>query len=117
MKGMFRRSHRLSKEQFDETMEKGRVFHSPLFLMRVFDASDGKGFRAAAVAPKKIARTAVVRNTMRRRIYAAAGPLLGMTRDADFHAIVFATGAATTATVVEMTRDLRGLFVKAGVLR
>lgn len=98
-------------------MEKGIIFHSPLFLIRSFDAGDGNGFRAAAVAPKKIAKTAAVRNTMRRRMYAATEPLLEMTRNENFHAIIFATAKATTVKTAEMTRDLNDLFVKAGILR
>jgi ribonuclease P protein component len=117
MNRMFRRSNRLSKGQFDETMEKGRIFHSPLFLLRSFDAGDGKSFRASVVAPKRIAKTAVTRNAMRRRMYAAARPLLRMVGKTGLRAIVFATRKATTATMTEMTCDLRDLFVKAGVLR
>jgi ribonuclease P protein component len=95
-------------------MEKGRVIHSPLFLVRVLNGQ--LGVRIAAVAPKKAMKTAVERNKMRRRIYIAVSTFKNMITPG-VHAIVFAKPVTTTASQENIITDLKELFVKSGILR
>ena len=72
---MLVKSKRLSTRQFNEVMKKGRFAHSPLFMLRIL--TNKKGTRIAAVAPQKIAKKAVTRNRIRRRMYEAVKPFMG----------------------------------------
>jgi ribonuclease P protein component len=139
---MLKRSNRLSTKQFLEVMEKGRVTHSPLFVMRTLGTQvvsikeDGvrskrpagragggsKGentrldIRIAAVAPKKVAPTAVLRNSIKRHIYEAVQPLIAsVTTSAGqgIHIIIFAKTEAVKADFKGIAADLKSLFVKA----
>ena len=70
---MLKSTHRLSTKQFMDVMKSGRIYTSPLFGARiVFGSSQtGKSLIISAVAPKKVASTAVLRSKTRRRIYKA----------------------------------------------
>jgi ribonuclease P protein component len=116
---MISRSHRLSTKQFNEVIKKGRVTHSPLFLMRVLQIGEGPT-RIAAAVPVKVARKAVSRNAMRRKVYEAVRPLLSDIKEG-FNIILFAKTinmpANKSLTVALISNDLKGLFVKAAILR
>jgi len=129
-----------------EVMEKGRVTHSPLFIMRALSvqvppdspslsracgrfaghiprlATAKKnpviGVRIAAVAPKKVANTAVLRNGIKRHIYEAVRPLIAsITTSAGqgIHIIIFAKAEAVKADFKAIVADLKALFVKARI--
>jgi len=118
---MISRSHRLSTEQFNEVIKKGRVAHSPLFLMRALQTGEGPA-RVAAAVPVKVARKAVSRNAMRRKVYEAVRTLLSDIKEG-LHVILFAktinapTDLKKPLTGALISNDLKGLFVKAGILR
>lgn len=97
-------------------MEKGKIFHSDFFLARIYFPQDSKRLSVAAVAPQKIFKTAASRNYMKRKIYEAVSPLI---KDPSKLAIIglFAKSTAINAGVTEMNKDLRAIFVKAGILR
>lgn len=95
-------------------MEKGRVAHSSLFLMRYIGGQ--KDSRVAAVAPKKIIKTAVERNTIRRKIYEAAKDIKSKIKN-DVHIALFAKNGIETKQIKDIENDLESLFVKAGILR
>lgn len=111
---MEKKSRRLTAGQFKEVMEKGKISHSPLFLLRAM--SGNRDERVAAVAPQKIFKSAVIRNKVRRRVYEAARETLSLIRPG-VHMIVFAKSSVLTASSREMIADIRGLFVKAGILK
>ncbi len=112
---MLNRSSRLTTKQFNEAMKNGKVVHSTFFIARI--QSPTPSFRAAAVAPVKIAKTAVVRNRSRRRIYAAVRSL-SLPASAKAHVILIAKSPLLIDDGSDAMRaDLRSLFVKAGLLR
>jgi ribonuclease P protein component len=110
---MLSRSQRISVEQFNSIMEKGRVSHSSLFLIRAVSGRDDT--RVAAVAPQKVFKTAVVRNRVRRRMYEAIR-LIEMNIKPGTQVIVFAKVAASGKKPIELGADMKALFVKAGIL-
>ncbi len=137
---MIKRSRRLSTKQFSEVMEKGKIYHSPLFLMRVLEhgkqeaeskekevrSKESGGIKIAAVAPKKIAPTAVLRNRIRRRMYEAVQAIVSTSVPPaaqptassmipGTHAIIFAKTTAITAEFEGMAADLKTLFSKARI--
>jgi len=118
---MLRRSRRLSTEQFNEVIKRGKALHSPFFQLRVLFDSDEQT-RVAAVAPVKMAKTAVARNALRRKIYELVAPFTEETVDG-FYVILFAKptmlppGATKGPADQIVSEDLKSLFVKAGILR
>jgi ribonuclease P protein component len=132
---MLKRSNRLSTKQFMEVMEKGRVTHSPLFVMRTLGTQvvsiKEKGvrrrekgentrldIRIAAVAPKKVAPTAVLRNGIKRHIYEAVQPLIAsITANAGqgTHIIIFAKAEAVKDDFKGIVADIKNLFAKAKI--
>lgn len=113
---MLNRVQRVTKRQFDEVMKKGRVVHSPLFLIRILELGGDIASRVAAVAPVKHAKTAVLRNSMRRKIYEGVKPILGELKPGLVMAI-FAKDTALKTKSKEIHVGVKELFVKAGVLR
>lgn len=109
---MLPRSQRLSVEQFNSVIEKGRVTHSPFFHMKHL-VLNGKP-RFSAVIPQKIAKKAVLRNKTRRKIYDSIKPLLPSVKEG-IYAIVFAKSPALETS--DMDQSIEELFVKAGVMK
>jgi ribonuclease P protein component len=112
---MLKKSSRLTTKQFNEVMQNGKVFHTPFFTAR-FHSIDTRPVGMAAVAPVKIAKTAVLRNRVRRRIYSAVKPFIE--NISGCRIILIAKPPLLKDESMDVIRgDLRGLFVKAGVLR
>jgi ribonuclease P protein component len=66
---MISKKHRLTKKQFNAVFNNGTIFHSDLFtICVVFGEIIPK---ASVVVSKKISQPAVVRNTLRRKIFAS----------------------------------------------
>ncbi len=104
-------------------MEKGRVVHSPLFLVRLLpQAASSGGAKFAAIASKKVAKTAVGRNKIRRQTYESIAEVMkvaqanGKTLLAA-HVAVFAKDAVVKAEFEALVSDLSQLFVKAGIIK
>ncbi len=95
-------------------MEKGRVTHSSLFLVRVLKTDAKK--RVSTVVPKKVSKTAVGRNKLRRQMYEAIAPLFSSMIDG-VHVIVFAKNTAIETPFVDLSAEMKTVFVKAGLLR
>lgn len=51
--------------------QKGRQVHGPLCALKYLEAKPDQDYRVAVVISKKISKSAVVRNRIRRRIYEA----------------------------------------------
>lgn len=112
---MLSRIQRVSTKQFEEIMKKGRVVHSPLFIARIVPLENAEPSKFAAVAPAKIAKTAVIRNRTRRVIYESIRSFLSDIKDGNIVA-VFAKPPLLTAGSKEIRVGLKELFVKAGLL-
>ena len=73
---MLPKSSRLSSREVEEVLKKGVSLHiSPQkgrnSLISARFLATGGSFKAAAVAPKAVAKSAVVRNRLRRAVYRA----------------------------------------------
>ena len=117
---MLCRTQRVTKRQFDEVMKKGRVVHSPLFLLRTFElgnlSKNPMPAKVASVAPVKIAKTAVARNKMRRKLYEAIKKISPIIKSSTT-SIVFAKEPAMKAKGADIQAGVKEVFVKAGLLR
>lgn len=66
---MLSRSQRISKKLFPNSLS-GRVFSTDFYSLRLVQGKEkGEVFRGSVVVSKKIAKTAVKRNLIRRRFY------------------------------------------------
>lgn len=63
---MLAKKERLTKSDFDRFFASGRRHHTPLFTLVYTPSAD---FHGAVVVPKKILKSAVKRNKVRRRMY------------------------------------------------
>lgn len=64
---MLSKKERLSRIEFSRFFSVGRRFHTPLFTLVYAPHTE---LLASVVVPKKVSQKAVVRNRIRRRIYA-----------------------------------------------
>lgn len=112
---MLPRSKRLSKKEFDEVMKKGRVNHSTFFTV-IWVVSEDKHLKISSVAPKKIAKTAVLRNAIRRKVYSAVGKSIN-----DISLPIKAIFLSKTGVIdiknQDLKKEVRSIFVKMKVLK
>ena len=111
---MLSSSTRLTTRLFKETIEKGRIFHSPFFIVRVVKSQGLSRFSVSA--PKKVAKTAVERNKIRRRVYSALRHVYPKVQSG-FHGIFIAKSAVVKSSFTELSSDISSLFVKIGLLK
>jgi ribonuclease P protein component len=65
---MLRKTQRLRTAGFNEVFKVGRRFHTPHFQIIALKSAD---FHASVVVGKKVYKTAVARNRLRRQVYGA----------------------------------------------
>jgi len=70
---MFPQKNRLSRESFPTPQRKGFRVFSPFFSIVFYQTEEEEG-HASIVVSKKVAKHAVVRNTLRRRFYSMLRP-------------------------------------------
>jgi len=116
---MLPRSQRLSVEQFNVVMLKGRVTHSSFFLLRslkVDEIGTARKTHIAAVVPQKLVKKATGRNKLRRVMYEAIQPLYNSVSPG-LNVILFAKSPAIDADFKILSKEVRDIFVKAGILK
>lgn len=111
---MLSRSEKLTKEQLEHVIEKGRVFHSPLFTLRVIK-TDSSG-KLAAIVSKKVAKKAVDRNKARRWIYAAVRAVAAKSLP-PYHIALFAKEGIFRTDFSGIIESVKGIFDKADLLK
>jgi ribonuclease P protein component len=67
---MISKKYRVNKALFDQIFKQGTMIHSPIFTFKCLKNLENKGFYAFVV-PKTVAKSAVKRNTLRRKGYNA----------------------------------------------
>ncbi|OIP77873.1 MAG: hypothetical protein AUK16_01060 [Parcubacteria group bacterium CG2_30_44_11] len=65
---MLKKQHRLTTAGFNEVFKVGRRLHTPYFQLIYIPSGD---FHTAVVVGKKVSKTAVGRNRLRRQVYGA----------------------------------------------
>lgn len=107
---MLAKEHRINKGVFEAIMKEGKMVSSPLFTLRYMPSVDNT-VHFAVVAPKSIAKTAVLRNSLRRKGYVAVKPLLIK----PFIGVLFYKKEAIKLTSTEISSNIVYLFKKAGL--
>ncbi len=107
-------SKRLSTPLFKKVMEEGKIFHSPLFLARLLKVEGVNRFSVAV--PKKIAKTAVERNKIRRRFYSALRPL-DPKISPSVQGVFIVKAPVIKSSLAEISSELKSFFVKIGLMK
>ena len=89
---------------FSRVLKKGKTCHSDNFTLRFIS---GTSERAAVIVSKKIAKTAVSRNTIKRKVRSALAPLIP---NKSLTILVYTKKGAAKLSVTEMARELRALI-------
>lgn len=111
---MLSRSQRLSGEQLDSVMEKGRVTHSSFFWLRLLKYEGNSRF--AAIVPHKVVKKATGRNALKRKMYEAIRPLLPKT-SSGYLVVVCAKTPAVGTEQLSISKEMNEIFVKSGLMK
>lgn len=105
---MLAERQRLSRAELADAMKTGKRVHSTLFSCSLKKVAGGSG--ASVVVSKKIAKTAVLRNRVRRRVYALLRERALIPRST--HCVLFLKLGAMTAEREVMARELEQVLQK-----
>ena len=96
--------------------KNGVSARGPLFAIKTAPNSRRQTYRAAVVVSKKVHKSAVVRNRIRRRLYAALGELtVGIKQPQDIIITVF-NDTILTESAAQLQHQLKKQLTQAGVL-
>ena len=108
---MLPKSSRLTRGGIAE-LSKGKSASTALISMRFAPAQN---IKFSVSVSKKVAPTAVARNTMRRRVYSLLRRFLGEIK-APVHAMIMPKKELVGASPEVIERELRAVLVKAGLI-
>ncbi len=111
---MLTKSKRLSTALFSDIIEKGQSFHNPFLIIKV--KKTDKISRFAVSVPKKVAKTAVLRNKIKKKIYSIIKNfekkiILG------FNVIFIAKIGVDKLKFTDLSNEIDKIFVKIGILK
>jgi ribonuclease P protein component len=104
---MLAKKKRLTRALFKPLLAARDNRHSPHFWLK---AAPDEAFRLGVSVSKKVAKSAVVRNRVRRRVYSAISRLEASPSPALY--LVVAKNGAEKMEGAELLRELEGLFKK-----
>lgn len=96
---------------------QGKMARGPLFAVKSLPNPKRRGYRVAVVVSRKVNKSAVARNRMRRRLYELVRELEpGITQPFDIVITVF-QDSLLQAQHKELQGQLKKLFKDAGILK
>ena len=111
---MLPKGKRLNTALFKKVIETGKIFHSEAFTIR--SIKDKGPLRISVSVPKKIAKTAVMRNKIRRRVYSAISYFNYLSYE-DMKIILIAKSSILKMNTNEMKPYIKEIFVNFGFLK
>lgn len=108
---MLPKEQRLDRVAFAAAYKKGRKAHMPGLLLVFMKAS---AYKAAAVVGKKVAKSAVARNLLRRRLYAALSELIMKEEIRDGHIIMIAKPPLSAYSYAKLRAEAQAALVQIG---
>lgn len=112
---MLPKKHRLSRAQFGKVFDTSAVLHSGHFSMKWTDVLGNKESQFAVVVSKKVSRSSVGRNRIRRRCYGVLEELLSQIPE-NITGIIFVRPSAVLLVPKALEEELRKLFLRAGIV-
>ena len=110
---MLSKNQKLPRELFEPVSKTGRRLATSLFSFQYSPSS--ADCRFSAVVSKKVSKTAVGRNRIRRRVYDTLRKLIPQMKNPSY-AIFHAKPPVMNATLAETEREIAELLQKAGIL-
>jgi ribonuclease P protein component len=107
-------SKRLTTPLVKEVMDVGKIFHSTLFVFKGTKKSGNSRF--SVVVSKKVAKNAVDRNKIRRRLYSAIHSVYTRIQPG-FHGIFMVKPVIVKVSMKEIKLSLEEFFVKIGIVK
>lgn len=102
---MLKKKQRLSRSEFTNLLKRGKRLHGDHFSLLYTPAEETK---CGLVVSKKIAKKAVERNKLRRKIYAVFGE--NLTVLPHLHCVLLTRPAITTLSHEELKREIETLI-------
>ncbi len=114
---MLPKAKRLTTELFTEIIEKGRSFHGNFLIVRVIPThSTQETSRFAVSVPKKVSKTAVGRNKLKRQVYVAIGRMEKNLKP-NINVVIILKVGADKLKYKEIESEIGKVFVKSGILK
>jgi ribonuclease P protein component len=110
---MLAKTNRLTTREFALVIGTGRELHSPFFSIK---SIPGETFKFGQVASKKIWKTAVSRNRVRRRVYAAVRSVISGKKVKPVHCIIFVKRNLDAVEPAQLSIIINELFVNARLI-
>ena len=111
---MLPKSKRLTTKTVASVMGKGQSTHSPFFVARLVPTQEASRFSVSV--PKKVAKTAVQRNKIRRQVFSALKEVQTETKSG-FDGVVVVKVGIEKLPFTEIVSEIRKIFVKSSVLK
>lgn len=113
---MLPKSQRLNSSEVEEVMSKGQTLFTEFFLIK-FLKGNNKEIKISALAPKKSFSTAVERNKIRRKIYAALSPIFKKNpTKKPFLVVIIGNKKIENIKTAELASKIEQIFIKGGIL-
>lgn len=110
---MLSKHRRVTKSLFNKVIKEGHTLHGNLLYFRYIPKSVDKYSHFSFVAPKSVAKSAVLRNKLRRKGYSALRSI--STKDAV--GILFFKKEAKNSIVKDLNLEIASLFRKADLIK
>lgn len=104
---MLKKKQRLSRSEFANLLKKGRRVHETHFSLIFAPSTETK---CGLVVSKKVAKQAVARNLLRRRVYAIFGEKLENLKNN--HVVLLTKPSIKNLTFKELRDELENVFKK-----
>jgi ribonuclease P protein component len=111
---MLPRKRRVSKKQFPRSFS-GQAIKTDIFLMRFVKQKNSFGTRFSCVVSKKIAKTSVSRNKLRRRFYTALEKFLSDIKPG-YLVIFHPSKESLNVSQVRISENIKDSLKKANLL-
>lgn len=111
---MLPKTKRLTTKSVDLVMEKGRMTHSPLFVIKSISTQETSRFSVSV--PKKVAKTATQRNKIRRQIYSALRKIDNRIKPG-LSGVIVAKSGIDKLSFISLELEISAVFVKSGFLK
>jgi len=113
---MLPRSKRVTTELFKKITERGFSVHTPVFSMRFLSETTLCPSRFSVVVPKKVLKSAVKRNNLKRRVSAVLRKVYPSLKDS-FIGVIYAKNATVTLPYKELLSGTEELFKRAHIIK
>ena len=100
---MLAKTNRLTTKEFATIYQSGKTFHGTYFVIKVLHAEQ---FKAGVSISKKVYKTAVARNRLKRQVYAALWPYL----HTSLQIVVIAKKSIGQPTFTDLQNDMKGVL-------